>query len=407
MVATLSHYELLGLQPNATEEQIITAYRLMAKSLHPDKNCHGQTLMKLINAAKETLLDHRARTQYDREDLVSHQRGNDSRHGSSSHEVRRLRSELADAQRQLSSTERKCTALLRSQANLSLRVRNLEREKDDVEYELSKMERMHKQLENKYKKLEKKVNTLTSTNQQLEKENLNHVRRIDTYEMKIERISRELREERRNSANQVADAKEKASKKIIEVKKSLSMRSVCYQCDGKATSSISCTLCDGSGAVKGIWTKCHRCNGMGCFSSVDGTNVICENCDSIGAKEGVLSLTCFKCKGNENVDCRICWKGNIRGFNLKLCPFCNGKNADECENCHGRAFVSCECGLYCKGHGAYQISKVASPSSLQRTLTLGNGVGKENSTAGWKAKFLSRNWNVLSLQKDEVKGVFI
>jgi hypothetical protein len=40
-------------------------------------------------------------------------------------------------------------------------------------------------------------------------------------------------------------------------------------------------------------------------------------------------------------------------------------------------------------------------------LTLGNGVGKENSTAGWKAKFLSRNWNVLSLQKDEVKGVFI
>lgn len=400
MVASLSHYELLGLQPDATEEQINTAYKLMAKSLHPDKNRFGSMLMQQINAAKETLLDRRARSRYDRDDLINHQRGNGNRHGVSSNEVRRLQSELADAHRQLSAAERKCTNLKRSHTDLLNRVKNLEREKDDMAHEFeSEEKRMHKQFENKYKKLEKKMNTLNATNHQLEKENLDHARRIDTYEIKIERISRELREERRNYASQLADAKEKTSKKITEVKKSMSMRSVCYQCDGKATSAISCKLCDGNGAVKGIWTKCHSCNGVGSFSSIDGMNMSCIKCDSKGAREGVLSMTCFKCKGSETSNCNICFKGKIRGFDLKLCPICNGKSCDECENCHGKAFVSCECGPRCKGHGAYEVSKVASPSSLH--------VEKGNETAGWKAKFLSRNWDVLSLQKDEVKGVFI
>jgi hypothetical protein len=47
---------------------------------------------------------------------------------------------------------------------------------------------------------------------------------------------------------------------------------------------------------------------------------------------------------------------------------------------------------------------VSSPSSLQRTLALKNSDEIGNS---WKAKFFSRNWDVLALQQEEVKGIFI
>ena len=395
MVASFSHYELLGLQPNATAEQINAAYKQMSKSLHPDRNSFGTTLMKQVNAAKEILLDRTTRFEYDHGDLVNHQRGinSNNRHGgASSHEVRRLQTELAAA-------ERKIATLQRSQTNLTNRVRNLERENEDMQYELSEEKRQHKALQ-------KQLRVLKATNVRLEKENRDHTRRIDTYEGKMERISRELRDERASSAKKLADAKEMTAKKILEVKKSVCARSVCYQCDGKATSTISCQLCKGSGALQGTWTKCHNCNGLGKYATVDGMQVDCATCNSKGAREESLSTTCFKCKGKKDDRCAICYKGKIRGFNLKLCPICDGID-DNCENCLGRAFVSCGCGSDCKGHGPNQKSKVSVPSSLQRVFVIENGDVQEKETPNWKAKFFSRNWDVLSLQQGDVKGVFM
>ena len=45
----LSHYEMLGVDRNATSQQIKSARRRLAVSLHPDKNPFGENLMKAVN----------------------------------------------------------------------------------------------------------------------------------------------------------------------------------------------------------------------------------------------------------------------------------------------------------------------------------------------------------------------
>jgi DnaJ-class molecular chaperone len=388
MVVSFSHYELLGLDRNATDEEIRNAYKLMSKSLHPDKNGYGNALMQQINNAKEVLLDRSKRNEYDRE-IRNHQGGFGKTNSSNNS------AKLRKLQQQLDASERKVAALQRS-------VIYLEEEKEYVFQELSDERQTHRHLQNTFKKMEKQMVTLKATKDHLEKENHDHTRRIDKYEGKMERISRELRDERRKYAKEVA-ANEEASKTLEKVERSLSLRSVCYRCDGKATTADDCIICQGNGAIQGLWTKCHSCGGMGSFSSIDGEDVSCIICSSTGAREGVHSMTCFSCKGSA-IDCNICYKGKIRGFNLQLCPLCNGRDAIRCENCHGKSFVSCQCGLQCRGHGPHQVNKVSSPSSLQRTLALQNGDEIGNS---WKAKFFSRNWNTLALQQEEVKGIFI
>jgi DnaJ-class molecular chaperone len=70
MVVSFSHYELLGLDRNATDDEIRNAYKLMSKSLHPDKNGYGNVLMQQINNAKEVLLDRSKRNEYGLEKLT-------------------------------------------------------------------------------------------------------------------------------------------------------------------------------------------------------------------------------------------------------------------------------------------------------------------------------------------------
>lgn len=63
-----SHYETLGLAPQASQQEIKQAYRELAKKLHPDKNPDPKAAEQFreVSAAYETLVDPIKRERYDR-----------------------------------------------------------------------------------------------------------------------------------------------------------------------------------------------------------------------------------------------------------------------------------------------------------------------------------------------------
>lgn len=62
----MNYYEILGINFNATQEEIKKAYRKMARRYHPDLNVEDTTeKMKKINEAYEVLSDLEARKKYD------------------------------------------------------------------------------------------------------------------------------------------------------------------------------------------------------------------------------------------------------------------------------------------------------------------------------------------------------
>jgi curved DNA-binding protein CbpA len=63
----VTHYEVLGLQPNSNAAQIRQAYRGLAKHLHPDRNPlpAAAEALKQVNAAYEVLKNPTRRRQYD------------------------------------------------------------------------------------------------------------------------------------------------------------------------------------------------------------------------------------------------------------------------------------------------------------------------------------------------------
>lgn len=60
----MNHYETLGVQPNATPDEIKKAYRKLASTHHPDKGGSTATF-QAIQAAYETLSDPAKRQQFD------------------------------------------------------------------------------------------------------------------------------------------------------------------------------------------------------------------------------------------------------------------------------------------------------------------------------------------------------
>jgi len=68
-VNDLDYYQILGIEKNATQEEIKKSYKKLALKWHPDKNLNNQkeaeAKMKEINQAYETLSDPQKRKEYD------------------------------------------------------------------------------------------------------------------------------------------------------------------------------------------------------------------------------------------------------------------------------------------------------------------------------------------------------
>lgn len=64
----LTAYELLGIEPNATDDQINSAFRNKAKEYHPDKNGNSgmsNNMFQYIKRAKDLLLNPATRLEHD------------------------------------------------------------------------------------------------------------------------------------------------------------------------------------------------------------------------------------------------------------------------------------------------------------------------------------------------------
>ncbi|NLG72963.1 MAG: DnaJ domain-containing protein [Chloroflexi bacterium] len=71
-MTTKDYYSILQVRPNASEEEIRSAYKRLALEYHPDLSKHpgAEELMKLFNEAYNVLRDPQKRAQYDQERLI-------------------------------------------------------------------------------------------------------------------------------------------------------------------------------------------------------------------------------------------------------------------------------------------------------------------------------------------------
>jgi len=92
-MAFIDYYEVLGVNKNATEEEIKKAYRKLARKYHPDLNPNDKEAnrkFQQINEANEVLSDPEKRKKYD-------QYGRDWKHAEEFEKARQSRQQWADA----------------------------------------------------------------------------------------------------------------------------------------------------------------------------------------------------------------------------------------------------------------------------------------------------------------------
>src|SRR6266487_968357 len=90
-MAFIDYYEILGVNKNATEEEIKKAYRKLARKYHPDLNPNDKEANKKlqqINEANEVLSDPQKRKKYD-------QYGKDWQHAEEFEKARQSRQQWA------------------------------------------------------------------------------------------------------------------------------------------------------------------------------------------------------------------------------------------------------------------------------------------------------------------------
>lgn len=381
MTSGICHYELLGVDRNATLEQIKSARKKHALSLHPDKNPFGSNLMKRINAAYEVLSDDAKRMRYDRELRV---RTADRQQASSPEYdliINRLERQLRDSNSRNRALRDQLDDSIGELASLRLSSKSLTKKLKQAEEKRRQLEKRVGYFESENGGLQDSLNDAQCENEEL-LDQLNEQKDIyDDLLGEKENVDRALRDEKRRHGDALKREKQRANEELERVKKSMLERSTCYRCDGHGGEDC---ICEGRGSLQGRWTKCHNCNGAGAFASlVDNLRIECKPCSSRGAREGCMRVPCFKCKGGSIFNCSVCYQGTIKGFGLKPCPFCRGTG---CENCLEKGHVSCHytCGNSCSGHKAGRVQKPTTPSSLQRKVA-----EMHSNDTDWRAEFIA------------------
>ena len=378
----LNHYEIIGVERNATAAQIRSAYLIMSKALHPDKNRFGSNIMKSINAAYAILSDETKRRKYDREISVGGGRSTNRHSQYDEYEYEYYESRISRLEQQLRNTREQLNDSTKSLADSRASSKALGKK-------LKQLESKHKQTEAQCRQLNARVNYYESENDGLQ-ESLNKAHDengdlLDELDAEKKNAAKELKKEKQKFDKALVMERQRAKELVEKTEKEMLARSICYTCNGEGGND--CTTCLGHGSVQGKWTKCHNCKGTGTFKTLygEGKAVDCLACFGKGAKEGIFHITCFQCKGNrkKKINCNVCHKGKIRGFSLKACPFCTEGNG--CMNCLGMGHVSC--GSSGNGH------KVPpSPSSLQVVLKREADKGDD----GWLDPFMdSANSNYI------------
>ena len=199
----INYYQVLGIKRDATPEEIKAARKRQALALHSDKNPYGLEIMKLVNAAYSVLSDVLKRRVYDRDLASGTNTQSNEPHPDTVSELKR---ELAEAKSKYSKIKKKLVSskkdaenaqkeLIKTQSLLSEREDELfkaQADNEDVRIELVKSRAELSEKESENKRLQSKQSLL-----QIEAEKTRH--QIDLCQTKIDKLARELGEERRKS----------------------------------------------------------------------------------------------------------------------------------------------------------------------------------------------------------------